>query len=229
MIFGDINTSATYFQTDYCLEYPPQPFTGTVKETLSNLTPGFQNMALEGHLSVCVLTILESTIRWTRCIGSEFSNTISDDDQRFLIDFDPRANAAMVMELCRTVDQQYHLERALCKALYIYHANILHWTCRCSGYKRVVRELADNVLSASPQKQWEVDFWSWISLLITNAARRGSMPQLQSEAMTKFFSWSSRDQTWSDVADKLGEFLYHSGLGGEWELCWAAGISHIVL
>jgi hypothetical protein len=200
-----------------------------VKETLSKLTPGFQDMALEGHLSVHVLTILENTIRWTRCIGSESMDTTSDDDQKFLVDFDPRANTAMVMELCRTLGQQRHIERALCKALFIYYANILHWTCRCSGYKRVVRELADNVLSAQPQKQWEVDFWSWMSLLITNAARRGSLPQLQSETMTKFFSWTGRDQTWDEVVDTLRAFLFHGGLGGEWRLCWAAGISHIVL
>lgn len=186
-------------------------------------------MASEGHLSTHVLAILENTIRWTRCIAPDSANTLSDDDQTFLIDFDPRANAAMVMELCRTVDHQYQMERALCKTLFIYHANILHWTCRCSGYKRLVRELADNVLSADPKKQWEVDFWSWMSLLIANAARRGSLPHLQSETMNKFFGWSGRDQDWDEVSDNLGAFLYPSGLGGEWRLCWAAGLSHIVL
>jgi hypothetical protein len=229
VLFGNTNQSPSFPQTSLKLKYPSQPFSGSLEKALANLTPGFQHMASEGHLSTHVLTILENTIRWTQCIGPDSTNTVSDDDQAFLIDFDPRANAAMVMELCRTVDHQYHMERALCKALFIYHANILHWTCRCSGYKRIVRELADTVLSAHPKKQWEVDFWSWMSLLITNSARRGSLPQLQAEVMTKFFSWSGRDQDWDEVTEKLGAFLYHSGLGGEWRLCWAAGLSHIVL
>lgn len=186
-------------------------------------------MVSEGHLSVHVLTILVNTIRWTRCIGPEATDTTSDDDQKFLIDFDPRANTAMVMELCRTLDQQRYIEKVLCKALFIYYANILHWTCRCSGYKRVTSELADNVLSARPQKPWELAFWSWMSLLITNAARRGSLPQLQSDTMNKFFSWMGRNQDWDEIMDTLKAFVFHDGLGGEWRLCWSAGMSHIVL
>jgi len=229
VLFGNHNSPLTPSSCGYKLEYHSQPFPRVVNEKVSRLTPGFQDLASQGHLSVHVLTILENTIRWTRCIGPEATDTASDDDQKFLIDFDPRATTAMVMELCRILDQQRYLEKALCKALFIYYANILHWTCRCSGYKRVVSELADNVLSAQPRKPWEVAFWSWMSLLITNAARRGSLSQLQSDTIDKFFTWQGRTQDWDEIVETLKTILFHGGLGGEWRLCWSAGMSHIVL
>ena len=196
---------------------------------ISSLTPGFQAMSKEGHLSIHLMEILSNTIRWTNVINSGANGPCSDSDQDFLLAFDPRANSALVMELCRVSSQQKHWERALCRALYVYHANILNWSCRCTGYKRVVGELAEDLSSANPQKQWEMNFWSWMSLLISNAARKGALPHLQSEAMGKFFGWNSREKTWDEVEKALRGVLFHTRSIGEWKLCWRAGINHIVL
>lgn len=47
--------------------------------------------------------------------------------------------------------------------------------------------------------------------------------------MNKFFGWVGRNQDWDEIVETLKTIMYHDGLGGEWRLCWSAGMSHIVL
>ncbi|KIX07005.1 uncharacterized protein Z518_04981 [Rhinocladiella mackenziei CBS 650.93] len=143
LIFGDRIALHDPALDSFKLRYPTQPFSTTVNRLISALTPGFQSIAVSGQLSVHVLAVLRNTIRWTSCIDEKYGRSSSEDEQIFLTTYDPRANSAHAMRLCRVSGEAHRVESAICKALFVYHANILNWTCRCSGYRRIVRELAE--------------------------------------------------------------------------------------
>jgi hypothetical protein len=220
LLFGDriaLHKTAT---DGACLEYPRQPFPSTLTIVIGTLTPGFQSLAFDGHLSVEVLSNLAKTVHWTRCIDSEPGKSSSGTDQAFLTNFDPRANSADLMRLCRASSQEHAVERAICKAVYVYYANLLGWTCRCSGYRRVVGELASALRSWDFQETWDRDLWKWLALVTANAARRGKLQHFQAEVMAGLFALGGSGQDWKSVQMAAKKFLFHNKLGREWEMCW---------
>lgn len=172
------------------------------------------------QLSVDALSVLQKAIQWTRCTDSDRGYILSDDAQMFLMEFDPRANSAQIMRLCRVSSQQRPVERAICKALFIYHANLLNWTCRCSGYQRVVQELAEELRVWESRETWAGDLWIWLSLLTANAARRSTLYQLQMQVMARLMALDSRAYDWESTLKVLQRFLLNSKLKREWKLCW---------
>ncbi|OCT46770.1 hypothetical protein CLCR_01883 [Cladophialophora carrionii] len=220
LLFGDrISLHGTVVK-DACLGYPSHPFPSTLTTVIGTLTPGFKALASDGQLSVEVLSSLAKTVRWTRCIDPEPGQSPSGNDQAFLMTFDPRANSADLMRLCRISGEEYAVERAVCKAVYVYHANLLGWTCRCSGYRRVVEELGTALRSWDFHKTWDRDLWKWLALVTANAARRGKLQHLQAELMTRLFASGSSEQDWKSVQLATKKFLFHRTLGREWEMCW---------
>ncbi|ETI29032.1 hypothetical protein G647_01485 [Cladophialophora carrionii CBS 160.54] len=220
LLFGDrISLHRTVAKGAY-LEYPSHPFPSTLTIVIGTLTPGFQTLASHGQLSVEVLANLAKTVQWTRCIDPEPGQSPSATDQAFLRTFDPRANSADLMRLCRISGEEYAVERAVCKAVYVYHANLLGWTCRCSGYRRVVEELGTALRSWDFHKPWDRDLWKWLALVTANAARRGKLQHLQAEVMTSLFASSGSEQDWKSVQLATNKFLFHRTLGREWEMCW---------
>lgn len=187
---------------------------------ISSLTPGFHSVALEGQLSLPALSLVGETIRWTACIDNEYHERNSNDNQSFLMRFDPRANSAQAMRLCRISSRNHPVERAICKAIFVYHANMLNWTCRCSGYRRIVEELAEAVRYCNYHERWSRDLWSWLSLLTANAARRSFLQQLQVEMTAKFLALNIDLDSWESVQSLLRKFLLHSRMDREWKLCW---------
>ncbi|KIW72343.1 hypothetical protein PV04_00542 [Phialophora macrospora] len=220
LLFGDriaLHKTATDVA---CLEYPRQPFPSTLTIIIGTLTPGFQSLASEGRLSVEVISSLAKTTRWTRCIDPEPGKSPSGIDQAFLTNFDPRANSADLMRLCRVSSEENAVERAICKAVYIYYANLLGWTCRCSGYRRMVEELGNTLRAWDFQETWDKGLWKWLALVTANAARRGKLQQLQTEMMTGLLALGGSGQDWKSVQLETQKFLFHSKLGREWEMCW---------
>ncbi len=108
----------------------------------------------------------------------------------------------------------------ICKAVYIYHANLLGWTCRCSGYRQVVEELGSALRFWDFRETWSRDLWTWLALITANAARRGKMEHLQMEVMMSLFALSDDVQDWDSMRKVTKSFLYHSKLDREWKLCW---------
>ena len=193
---------------------------------LTTLTPGFRLIALDDQLSIQSLSLLADTVRWTVCVDHEYERLHSDDDEVFLMSFDPRANSAKAMKMCRISRPDRVVERALCKALFVYHANLLGWTCRCSGYRRIVAELADALRLCDYQAPGRKGFWSWLTLLTANAARRSGLQQLQAEMMTKFVAFNNEGMgSWDLVQALLKRFLLHSKLSREWRMCWETASS----
>jgi len=138
------------------------------------------------------------------------------------MNFDPRANSADLMRLCRVSDEEHMVERAICKAVYVYHANLLGWTCRCSGYRQVVEELGNAlrlwVFQSAPVG--DKDLWKWIALITANAARRGKLEHLQTDAMMSLLALEDSNQGWEQMQTVTKKFLYHSRLDREWKSCW---------
>ncbi|EXJ65077.1 hypothetical protein A1O7_01417 [Cladophialophora yegresii CBS 114405] len=220
LLFGDRISLHRSVTSGACLEYPSQPFPSTLTIVIGTLTPGFQTLASDGQLSVEVLSNLAKTVHWSRCIDPEPGQSPSGTDQAFLMTFDPRANSADLMRLCRIAGKDCAVERAVCKAVYVYHANLLGWTCRCSGYRRVVEELGTALRRWDFHKTWDKDLWKWLALVTANAARRGKLQHLQTEVMTSLFASSGSGQDWKSVQTATKKFLYHSALSQEWEICW---------
>ncbi|KIW96669.1 uncharacterized protein Z519_02060 [Cladophialophora bantiana CBS 173.52] len=207
------------------LQYPSQPYSPAILKMIAALTAGFQSVAADGHLSSDVLSILANTVRWTTCIDREpGSEAPSEDDQAFLMSFDPRLHSAQIMRLCRLSNEERKVERAVCKALFIYYANLLGWTCRCSGYRRIVEELGDALRCWLFEEAWARDLGEWLALLTANAARRGRLDYLQMEMMAKLVAREYPAQGWESVRAGLKKFLLHSRLEREWKQCWEAAV-----
>jgi len=187
---------------------------------IAALAPGFQNIAMQGHLSTQVVSILDNTIRWTSCIEQGRGPNQSKIDQMFLLDFDPRSNSSQAMRICRVSSEKHAIEKAICKGLYIYHANILAWSHRCAGYLRIIEEMADTICSLEVEDAELRDFWSWLSLLIANAARRGCLYQAQVDVMAKYMALNKEGQAWESIQVNSKRFIWHSGLDREWKMCW---------
>ena len=202
------------------LEYPSRPFPSTIAIVTGTLTPSFQAIALDSQLSIKLLTILAKTIYWTRCIDPEPGQGPRQPDQAFLTSFDPQANSAELIRLCRLVDDSRVAERAICKALYIYHANLLGWTCRCSGYRRVVEELGETLRLWQFRELWDRDLWKWLALMTANAARRGKLQHLQTDVMASLLGLENAMQDWKSMQEVTQKFLSHCKLDWEWKLCW---------
>lgn len=177
-------------------------------------------MAWNGHLSLDVLSVLAKTVRWTRCIDPSPGQSPSESDQTFLVNFDPRANSAKFMRLCRVSDDEHVIERTVCKALYIYHANLLGWSCRCSGYRRAVDELGDALRFWVFRESWDRDLWTWLALMTANAARRGKLAYLQMEVMARFLTLDDPSHDWEYLQSVTKKFLFHRVLDHEWKICW---------
>ncbi|KAJ9605016.1 hypothetical protein H2200_010405 [Cladophialophora chaetospira] len=220
LLFGDRIAPQSPKTSGSRLEYPSHPFPSTLTITIGTLTPGFQLVASQGGLSVEVLAILAKTVHWTRCIDPRPGESPSGTDQAFLMNFDPRANSAELMRLCRVSDEGHIIERAICKAVYIYHANLLGWTCRCSGYRQVVEELGHALRLWVFREAWNKNLWKWLALITANAARRGKLEHLQTEAMTSLLAMDESDKEWEQLRTVTKEFLYHSKLEREWKSCW---------
>jgi len=192
----------------------------TVTKRIAALAPGFRTIAMEGHLSIRVVSILDNTIRWTSCIEPGHGPKQSKINQTFLLGFDPRSNSAQAMRICRVSSEEHVIERAICKGLYIYHANILGWSHRCAGYLHIIGEIADTICSLEVEGLEMSGFWSWLSLLIANAARRGGMYQAQVDVMAKYMAFNREVQDWESVRVNLKRFVWYSGLDREWKMCW---------
>jgi hypothetical protein len=192
----------------------------SVAKMIIALPFGFQGVAMDGQLSIHVMSVLEKTVRWTKCIDRGSDKSPPYYDQGFLVEFDPRANSSLLIQWCRISSEGRNLERALCKALFVYHANILNWTCRCAGYKRIMGELLEAVRTCNPQEFWEIDFWLWMCLLAANGARRGALQQVQAEFMDNFLRLNRQKYTWVSIQGLFTGFLLHSSLISEWKLCW---------
>jgi hypothetical protein len=221
LLFGDRITLQKPMAGAARLEYPTPPFPSTLTIVIGTLTSGFRSLALESQLSIEVLGILARTIRWTRCIDPAPGLSPSATDQAFLANFDPRANSAELMRLCRVVGEENLVETAICKAIYVYHANLLGWTCRCSGYRRVVEELGEALHRWESRKTWDRELWQWLAMITANAARRGKMQKLQIEVMAWLFAAEDTARDWESMEETTKRFLSHSRLGREWKLCWA--------
>ncbi|KIW84458.1 hypothetical protein Z517_03708 [Fonsecaea pedrosoi CBS 271.37] len=203
------------------LQYPGQPFSPTITKIIDALPMGFQFVAGDGHLSYDTITILANTDRWTKLIDREAgSDVLSEEDQAFLVSFDPRLQSAQVMRLCRISAAERKIETAICKTVFIYHANLLGWTCRCSGYRRIVEELGDVLRSWVFEETWDRELWEWLAVVTANAARRGQLHSLQMEVMTKLMTLGDPALGWDGVRRQLKKFLLHSKLEREWKLSW---------
>ncbi|KIW30513.1 uncharacterized protein PV07_06254 [Cladophialophora immunda] len=203
------------------LRYPSQPFLPAITKTVAALTVGFQSVAADGHLSYDTLSILANTVRWTKLIDrNPGSEAPSKEDQVFLMSLDPRLQSAQVMKLCRVSTPGHNVERAICKAVFIYYANLLGWTCRCSGYRRIVEELGDALRFWVFEESWDRDLWEWLALVTANAARRGQLHYLQMEVMAKFVALGSPVAGWDSIRGGLQKFLLHTRLEREWKFCW---------
>jgi hypothetical protein len=222
LLFGDRVAQKQAAPVSSHLEYPTQPFPSTLSILTSTLTPGLQAVARTGQVSSQLLSILSKTSRWIRCIDPELGQSPSSSDQTFLATFDPRANSAELMRLCRVSDDQHIVERSICQAIYVLHAHLLGWTCRCSGYRRVVEELGHTVRSWSSQPLWDRDLWRWLTMITANAARRGKMQTLQADLMSDLLNEIGSPRDWESLRQAMQTFLYHSKLGLEWKLCWEA-------
>ncbi|EXJ79317.1 hypothetical protein A1O3_08819 [Capronia epimyces CBS 606.96] len=188
LIFGEGTARRDATLDSLRLQYPTKPFSISVLKTINALPPGFRTIAMDGQLSAQVLGVLGDTVHWTSCIDHLYGQTSSDEKQAFLIGFDPRANSAKLMRLCRHSGRSRTVESTICKVLFIYHANLLNWTCRCSGYRRLVGELTEAVRLCDTQETWSRSFWSWAALITANAARRGGQEQCQFDVMAKFMT-----------------------------------------
>ncbi|OAP62404.1 hypothetical protein AYL99_04607 [Fonsecaea erecta] len=221
LIFGD-RTALHDPATDKTqLQYPSQPFAPIITKTVSTMSMGFQSVATDGHLSYDVVSVLADTVRWTRLIDREQgSEPLSKEDQAFLMSLDPRLQSARVMRLCRVSAAGHNVEQAICKAVFVYHAHLLGWTCRCSGYRRIVEELGDTLRFWTFGKPWDTELWKWLALVTANAARRGQLHHLQMELMDRFVNLDSPAPGWDSIREVLTKFLFHSRLGREWKLCW---------
>ncbi|KIX95922.1 uncharacterized protein Z520_08177 [Fonsecaea multimorphosa CBS 102226] len=221
LIFGDRIALHDPASDGTWLQYPSPPFPMAITKAVSTLTPGFQTVATDGHLSYDVVSILANTVRWTKLIDREpGSEAPSKEDQVFLTSLDPRLQSAQVMRLCRVSAAGRKMERAICKAVFIYHANLLGWTCRCSGYRRIVEELGDALRLWVFEEPWDRELWEWLALVTANAARRGQLQHLQMEVMAKFVSLGYPTPEWDFIRGVLKKFLLHSRLEREWKFCW---------
>lgn len=188
---------------------------------ISTLNPGFGSIALDGQLCIRVLSVLENSIRWMSCIDERSRGKPTESDETFLLDFDPRSNSAEAMRLCRA--SSFPLERMICKALYIFHANMLGWSCRCSGYRHVLDELADTLCSDELPQTGYGEVWSWVAMITANGARRAGMGQIQHVVMAKILD-VNESRGWGAIRDIMRTFLSHSTFEREWKQCWEKAV-----
>lgn len=187
---------------------------------IEDLTPGFRPAAMDGQLSLAAISVLRNTILWTDYIDHGDGLALSEDKQKFLTGFDPRANGAQVMRLCRVSDSDHRAERSICMALFIYHANILNWTNKCSGLRLVIEELGDILLLWDFGHTWDKNLLIWLCFITGNAARRANLARLHTQLMDKAMALSEEKQTWEVIHKMLESFLVHSRLDREWKMCW---------
>ncbi|KAK5461381.1 hypothetical protein LTS15_003444 [Exophiala xenobiotica] len=194
------------------LNHSARPSSKTVAKMIAALPPGF--MFISNQLSTQLLSVLGKTVKWTTCIDQGLVDQ-SDSDEAFLAGFDPRSNNAEAMRLASS---HAMLERSISKALFLCHANILNWSCRCAVYKITVLDLAETLRSDMLEKAGYEELWIWLVLVTANAARRGRLESVQSELLEKLVA--SRDCQWGSIRDVLSKFLLHSKLEKEWKQCW---------
>lgn len=187
---------------------------------MAALTPGFRAMALAGHLSLQVVSILDNTIRWSSSMEYGHGPQQAQLDQKFLVGYDPRSNSAQAMTICRVSGEKHAIERAVCKVLYIYHANLLNWSSRCAGYLRIIGELAEDIRSREVEDMEMGTFWSWASMVTANAARRAGLEHVQADLMAKFMVLDPEARTWESAQAGLKRFVSHCELEREWKTCW---------
>ncbi|KAI1613677.1 hypothetical protein EDD36DRAFT_204279 [Exophiala viscosa] len=223
LIFGDNFASDQHGPHDAALDYPSKPFSKAVTRMISGLTPGFRSIAVDGQLCTQVLDVLQNSVQWVSCIDGMSRVETNKSRETFLLSFDPRSNSAKAMRLCR--DSNFTVERIICKALYIFHANILAWSCRCSGYRHVLNELADTLCSDELVQTSHGGIWSWITMITANGARRAGMGQIQNEVMAKFLD-VNEGRDWASVIRTMRFFLSHSAFEREWECCWETAVKH---
>lgn len=205
---------------DAKLHYPSQPFSKMETQMMAALTPGFRTMAIAGHLSLQVVSILDNTIRWTSSMEYGHGPQQAKLDQTFLVGYDPRSNSAQAMTICRVPSEKHAMERTVCKVLYVYHANLLNWSSRCAGYLRIISELAEDMGSREVEDVEMGAFWSWTAMVTANAARRAGLKHVQADLMAQFMVLHPEARTWESVQAGLKRFLSHGGLEREWQMCW---------
>lgn len=214
LLFGESIASGSPVVVMAAMDHSPQRMPKTTPNTIAALTPGFRDMATRNQISAQLISALEDTIRWTKCIDNQ-SACRTDDDEGFLTSFDPRLNNARIMKLSACHEM---LERAICKALFLYHANVLGWSCRCAVYRSTVFDLAAMLQTNKLEGAGYQEVWTWLALVAANAARRGKIEQVQNEILAKFTTGTHR--YWPSVSAVLGKFLVHSKLESEWKQCW---------
>ncbi|KAK5554311.1 hypothetical protein LTR46_007509 [Exophiala xenobiotica] len=199
--------------TGLCVfDHPARPSSKTVAKMIAALPPGFR--FISNQLSTQLLSVLGKTVKWTSCIDQRLVDQ-SDSDETFLAGFDPRSNNAEAMRLASSKPM---LERSISKALFLCHANILNWSCRCAVYKSTVLDLAETLRSDMLEKAGYEELSIWLVLVTANAARRGRLERVQSELLQKLVA--SRDCQWGSIREVLSKFLLHSKLEKEWKQCW---------
>ncbi|KIW20828.1 hypothetical protein PV08_01406 [Exophiala spinifera] len=213
LLFGDSIGSGASVDIMTATNGQPQRMPKMTPKTIAALTPGFRDIAARKQISAQLTSTLESTIRWTKCIDDQ-SACRTKNDEDFLARFDPRMNNARAMRLssCHEI-----LERAICKALYLYHANVLGWSCRCAVYQSTVLDLAAILQTNTLEDAGHQELWMWLALLTANAARRGKLEQVQNEILAKLATGAER--YWS-IGTVIEKFLVHSMLEREWKQCW---------
>ncbi|KAJ9643145.1 hypothetical protein H2204_002040 [Knufia peltigerae] len=214
LLFGDSHTTGPSVAIITAMESPPQRMPEITPRTMAALTPGFRDIARRKEISAQLISTLADTIRWTKCIDDQ-SACRTDDDEEFLARFDPRLNNARIMRLSSCHET---LERAIGKGLFLYHANLLGWSCRCAVYRSTLFDLASILQTNKLETTGHRELWIWLAFIAANAARRGRLEQVQNEILAKLTT--GVDQDWPSVSTVLGKFLVHSKLENEWKQCW---------
>ncbi|KAK4945293.1 hypothetical protein LTR10_015452 [Elasticomyces elasticus] len=223
LLFGNDIASDQQEPHEFVLDYPVKPFPKVVTRMISGLTPGFRSIAVDARFCTQVLSVLLNTTRWIFCIDETSRVKTDEFKETFLLSFDPRSNSAEAMRLCRA--SNLTLERTICKALYILHANILAWSCRCSGYRHVLEELSETLCSDELSQRGYGEVWSWLAMVTANGARRAAMGRIQEEVMSKFQD-VNEGRDWASIICTMRFFLSHSTFEREWERCWETGVKH---
>ena len=191
-----------------------------METVIANLPTGFRDLAFPGHLSIPLINVLMSILRWTAVSGSSSEDIESKTDQDFLRRYDPRATLATMMRFSRTLGHPRSIQRCISRALAILHANVLCYSCKGLGYQVLLQELANVIRNIVPISKLEKELWTWITLLAANAAKMNCLFELQDELMARLFDFSEDNTDWERVRIKAQKFLWHRKLSNEWKECW---------
>jgi hypothetical protein len=223
--------------SDEEITYPRSPTSLKLLKSIAALPIGFRRLAWRGELSVPLIDLLSKVLQWIAVLASRNNDKgLSHPDQTFLLQCDPRQNAAIATRYSRRLGTPNSIERCICRCLVVLHANILNWSCRCTGYQRVLGELAAIIanrrllqIDQGREDDEDEEFWSWVTLVTANAARRGAKPDLQAELISSFFTFSVQNVYWNYVKLTAKKYLWPEALSKDLEQCWRQGMHSITL